>query len=108
MNIDYKLIGLRIKENRRITGLTQEQLAKRLDVTVGYVSQLERGISKVSLDTLGRITAVLDCDITVFLVNSAVNQESYLCGELIEKFRKLNPTQKKLVIKICDDILESL
>lgn len=108
MNIDYKLIGLRIKESRKSVGFTQEQLAEKLDVTVGYVSQLERGISKVSLDTLGKIAAVLDCDVSGFLGSAAVNQDSYLCNELVEKFKKMNPNQKQFVIKMCDEILEVL
>ena len=35
MNVDYKLIGRRIKEERKKKGYTQENLAEKLDVTVG-------------------------------------------------------------------------
>ena len=38
MTIDYKIIGKRIKERRKRNDLTQEQLAERADVTVGYIS----------------------------------------------------------------------
>ena len=50
MRIDYKLIGNRIKTERKKSGITQEVLAEMLDVTVGYVSQVERGITKISLE----------------------------------------------------------
>ena len=46
MHVDYKLIGGRIKERRKARGMTQEQLAEALSVTVGYVSQMERGVTR--------------------------------------------------------------
>ncbi len=46
MSMDYNLIGSRIKQRRREAMLTQENLAEKLSVSVGYVSQIERGITK--------------------------------------------------------------
>ena len=43
MSIDYKIIGKRIKERRKICQITQETLAEKLGVSVGYISQIERG-----------------------------------------------------------------
>ena len=45
MSIDYKIIGKRIKERRKICQITQETLAEKLGVSVGYISQIERGIA---------------------------------------------------------------
>ena len=50
MNVDYSLIGERIKKTRKMRGMTQDALAERLGVSIGYVSQVERGITKISLD----------------------------------------------------------
>lgn len=50
MSIDYKLLGNRIKEQRIAKGTTQEHFAEQMDVSVGYVSQMERGITKISLE----------------------------------------------------------
>ena len=52
MAIDYKLIGKRIKKQRKEKNMTQEILSEKIDVTVGYVSQIERGFCKVNLDIL--------------------------------------------------------
>ncbi|HIU48528.1 MAG TPA: helix-turn-helix transcriptional regulator [Candidatus Avimonoglobus intestinipullorum] len=43
MSIDYSLIGARIQARRKQMHLTQEQLAEALSVSVGYISQVERG-----------------------------------------------------------------
>ena len=39
-NIDYKLIGERIKEARKKAGLSQEKLAEMIDVTTVYVCKI--------------------------------------------------------------------
>ena len=59
MHIDYKLIGERIKKIRKACGLTQEILAEKLNVSIGYISQVERGITKISLDLLAAISSIL-------------------------------------------------
>ena len=52
--MDYGAIGQRIKQVRRSRDMTQERLAEALSVSVGYISQIERGVTKINLDTLAR------------------------------------------------------
>ncbi len=40
---DLRLLGERVREHRRSRGLTQEDLAQSLDLSVAYVSLIERG-----------------------------------------------------------------
>ena len=96
--VDYKMIGLRIKSKRKELCLTQEMLAEELDVTVGYVSQFERGITKLSLDKLAEISGSLNCDISYFVTGSALENENYLQGELLDKFSKLSTEQKNYTV----------
>ena len=98
MNIDYKLIGSRIKQKRKSKGFTQEVLAEKLDVTIGYVSQVERGITKISLDLLGEISSVLDCDVASLISESAVHANCYLESELVDEFRKLDDKKRKYIL----------
>lgn len=58
MSVDYAAIGQRIKGRRREQKRTQEWLAEQLQVSVGYISQIERGVTKVNLDTLSEIAPV--------------------------------------------------
>lgn len=57
MNVDYGAIGRRIKQVRRSRDMTQERLAEALSVSVGYISQIERGVTKINLDTLAAVAA---------------------------------------------------
>lgn len=42
-NIDYNLLGFRIGERRRELGIKQSELAKMLNVSIKYISNIEKG-----------------------------------------------------------------
>ena len=105
MNIDYRLIGSRIKEKRKLQGFTQEKLAEGLDVTVGYVSQIERGISKISLDLLAAISVILHCNVAELISETAPKSEHYLTQELTQKIDRLSAKDKKLLTDFVDLLL---
>ena len=100
MNIDYKLIGERIKKVRKECGMTQENLAEKLDVSIGYVSQVERGITKISLDLLCAVSTVLICNVAALVSESAINSEDYMEGEILNELRKLDGRKKKFVLNL--------
>ncbi len=108
MNIDYKLIGERIKRMRKSNGMTQEILAERLNVSIGYVSQVERGITKISLDLLAAISAILNCDIASLISESAVNSNEYMESEIINEIKKLDQKKKKYILNVIRLTNESL
>lgn len=107
MNIDYRIIGARIKAERNKKGYTQDRLAEKLDVTVGYVSQVERGITKISLDMLAKISAILECDICVFIAGAAVHSQDYMSVELNEYVSRLDDNDKKRLTAIAKIFVES-
>lgn len=98
MEVDYTLIGKRIKEMRTENNYTQERLAEQLNVSIGYVSQVERGITKISLDLLAKISTILNCDLAFLVTGSSSGQEQYLCSEFLHDFKQLTQRDKKLVI----------
>ena len=108
MNIDYKLIGERIKRVRKAQGLTQEKLAERLNVSIGYVSQVERGITKISLDLLGAISSILECDIASLISESAIHSSEYMESEIISEIRKLDNKKRKYILEIIKITKETL
>ena len=56
----YIKIGERIKHSREIAGYTQEKLADLTDVSIQYISDLERGIVGTSIPTLIKICETLN------------------------------------------------
>jgi transcriptional regulator with XRE-family HTH domain len=61
-----QFIGGRIKELRKSRQMTMQDLAKLTDLSVGFVSQLERGISSPSIRTLHDIASALGAEISWF------------------------------------------
>jgi transcriptional regulator with XRE-family HTH domain len=49
-----------VRARRKELGISQEELAARAEVHRTWVSQLERGLSNVSIDNIARISAALD------------------------------------------------
>ena len=65
----YKKLGLKISYYRKLQGLTQEQLADRLDMSTVFIGQVEApGMDRaISMDTLFDIADVLDVPAFKFL-----------------------------------------
>ena len=57
---DSKKIGENIKKARIKKGYTQERFAERLEVSVKYVSIIERGMVGMKLQLLAKICNVLE------------------------------------------------
>ena len=107
MNIDYNLLGSRIKSKRKERSITQEQLAESLGFSVGYISQLERGITKTNLETLARMSDLLCCEIEYFLCDSVTGNRHYLSGEFMDKFSSLNKNERQIVLDVIDSLLKN-
>lgn len=60
------LIGHKIRALRLGNNLTQEELANRLELTKGYISQLENNLTSPSIQTLFAILEVLGTDVSEF------------------------------------------
>ncbi|MEE1054359.1 MAG: helix-turn-helix transcriptional regulator [Acutalibacteraceae bacterium] len=67
---EYLQLGLKIAYYRKLRGLTQEQLAEKIDRTPAFIGHVEApNISKaISLDTLFDIAAALDIPPYKFLI----------------------------------------
>ena len=107
MSVDFKLIGSRIKSARKQTGKTQEWLAEQIDVSVGYISQIERGITKISLETLAEICTVLSSDMAYLVAGSAIAQNTYLNDGISQNFSLLNERDKKIIIDLIKSIINN-
>lgn len=59
--IDYKGIGIRIRDMRKMKKMTQEQLAEAAGVGVTHISHIETGNSVPSLQVMVDIINALDC-----------------------------------------------
>lgn len=61
--IDYIQIGNRVRSYRKQKGLTQESLAFEIHTSAAYISCIERGTKKPSLQKLVEIAEILDVSV---------------------------------------------
>ena len=57
--IDYKDLGQRVRKVRRANGLTQEELAEKVDISASFMGHIERGSRIASLETLVALCTAL-------------------------------------------------
>lgn len=64
-------IGRQIRDLRKARRITITELASRIERSVGYVSQIERGLSAVSITVLQQIAGALDVQVSWFFQGNA-------------------------------------
>jgi len=65
MNSDfYKNLGRNIKARRKMLGLTQQQLADKMNISLNFMGKIEVAFSKPSLDTLIDFAKVLETSVS--------------------------------------------
>lgn len=100
MKIDYKVIGERIKTVRKEKGWSQDYLSEKLDVSIAYLSRVERGSSEINLKRLFEISEILEVPIEYLLNGTATTNKNYLDKELYEILIKCTPEKQRLVYDI--------
>ncbi|OOP72857.1 helix-turn-helix domain-containing protein [Clostridium beijerinckii] len=107
MNLDYKLIGLRIKNYRNQQNITQNQLSEMLDVSNVYISKIERGTTKINLEMLYKISIILNIPISFLLTGIDEESNNYLDSEIAELISKCGIKKKKLIYELIKAVVKS-
>ena len=116
MTINYSLIGNRIKAARKAKGLSQSELSELIDKSVGYMSYIETGSKKPSLETLIQIANALDVTIDELLSdnlaaaspvsNTQINQLLSDCSAFEKRVILLSIKSIKDAIRISKPLME--
>jgi len=77
----YIEIGKRIRRQRILQEMTQEQLAEKADISTSFIGHIERGEKKCSLETIIRISEALNLSID-FIIYGISECESKKCPVL--------------------------
>ena len=96
-------VGKRIKNARKIAGLTQKQLAHNIHMSQSYLANIENNVYNPSIDTLRLIAEALNVDIAEFLGNGITIQETGLANDeihLIMLYRNMNASDKSLIMQL--------
>ena len=106
MALDYSIIGDRLKQARHAKNMTQEQLAEMLDVSVAFLSRVERGHSHLNLNRLSQVCKFLDVSEGYILSGSSEDSKSYLEEDFKKILDKCSPEKQRLIYNIAKTIAE--
>lgn len=104
--MDFRTIGLKIKERRLSQGVTQEYIANLLDVNPSHISNIECGRANPSLTALVMIANILNCSVDYFIESEYTfkdnQKEKDLDAQIEDRLRTFDNNKKEKVLKMLD------
>lgn len=101
------IIGANLRALRLSSGLTQENLAEKIDRTFQMVQKYEQGTNRLSCSTLCAISSAIGAPILAFFEGTQYAEENKVTLprskkelEILSMYNQLNPTSKKCVKEV--------
>ena len=106
-DLNFKVIGQKIKERRQYLGITQEAVANQLEVNPSHVSNIECGRANPSLTVLVKIANILQCSVDYFIsgeytFNLSSKKDKSLDDKIMEMLKNRDSDTKSKIIKIIE------
>lgn len=103
---DKALIGKRIKQYRKLRGLTQDQLAEKIGVSTGYLSGIERGCSFPRFENLIQIMNVIEASPDQIFVDVVEKTYETRVSILSDELEKLSPREQKRIFTVVEAMIQ--
>lgn len=100
-------IGKMFQEYRQKNHLTQNQVAELTDLEPRHISQIERGLSKGSIDTLIKLCNAYHITPDIILYDLLDDDVKSSVSIYEEKFKKLSKRDKESILHFIDFFLEN-
>ncbi|MBS5856931.1 MAG: helix-turn-helix domain-containing protein [Clostridia bacterium] len=107
MALDYSIIGQRIKQARLAKNYTQDELSEKLDVSIAFLSRVERGSSHINLKRLHQLCNLLDVSEGYILNGASSDSENYLTQEFNDLIKSCTADKQRLIYKVAKIIAEA-
>ena len=110
MAVDYKALGVRIRKVRERKGITQQRLAEKIDISVPYMSNIERAKKTVSLSVLMSIAQALDVTLDELLADSYTEhkEQDVLMTELGIVLERCEAGERRIIVDTVATLADSL
>ena len=106
--IDYNVVGSRIRLYRQERGITQEDLAFQLDTSAAYISNIERGIKKPSLQKLTEIADIMHVTVNDFIYSASSVTSTHFDRDLQHMISLCTPEKQKIITKNIAEIIHTM
>ncbi len=105
--ISKKLIGLKIKQQRKRLGLTQFQLAELVGLHEKQISRIESGLNYPTFENFVNITKSLSLNMSDFEVNDTL-AKSLVYNDLYYLINSANERELKLYLDVLSSVKKNL
>ncbi|AHA75302.1 MULTISPECIES: helix-turn-helix domain-containing protein [Bacillus] len=103
-------LAVRIKEMRKETKLSQKQLGEKANVTESFISKIESGAKKPSIEVISKLAEILGVSVDYLLGHSdhkSLDKEKSQkvakdVAELMERINRLSPEKRQAIINLID------
>ena len=89
MYFDSYATGKRIQHLRKANGMTQEELAIRLNISDRHLRNLERGEEAPSIDLFVEITAIFNSTLDYLILGKTPSEQELMKKKLYAKLRRI-------------------
>lgn len=108
IDLNYHLIGMRLRAVRKKRGLTQERLAELAGISPQHCSGIETGAAKVSLAALVQLCNVLDVTPNEILMDSVKQSTPIYLKDMADTFADCTPDELFLMLSQAENLKNSL
>ena len=108
MSLNFKLIGLRVKESRLQKRMSQAELAERTDLSVSFISHIETAKKRASLESLVRIANALEVTVDQMLNGNQTSDPAEYRIELAQPLNDCSSYEKRIIYEVALTVKKSL
>ncbi|MFZ5988054.1 MAG: helix-turn-helix domain-containing protein [Bacillota bacterium] len=98
--MDYRKLGQRIRETRISNKYTQEKLAELCEISPTFLSAIERGNKKLSVETLVRISSALEISVDRLLIDSINYNVEDNIQDMVNLSKMLSTSELKMATEL--------
>ena len=105
--MNLKPMGKRIKMARENKGMTQEQLAEKLDLSVQHISVIERGVKAPRLETFIKLANELGVNADYFLEDLLSVSSKITSNELYDAMDGISEEEKQRIMQVVKVLVDT-
>ncbi len=99
MDAKLKGVGLRIRDARKKCGLSQADLAEKLNISLSHMGDIETGRTNFGVDILMRMTEVLQVSADVLLRTNVPEVDVVYAAEIRELMEGCSSSEKEAILQ---------
>ena len=107
-HINYKLIGTRINNWRKRFGITQDDLALLTDISIPYLSEIENGKKRPSLDIIVSIADAIGVTVDELLSGNMLSSSSDYQTDIDYLLSDCTSEERQFIYEMLRALKESL